>query len=147
MFYLLSHVHWPIVYRLLCACSFASVVSNSLGPHGPQPARCLCPWDSLSKNTGVGYYAVLQESFLTQGSNPHLLHYRSILYHWASGEALTLYCMLSHFSCVWLFLTLWTVARQAPLSMGFSRQEYWSGLPCPYPLLVATYYQDYDGEH
>ena len=29
--------------------------------------------------------------------------------------------------------TLWTVARQAPLSMGFSRQEYWSGLPCPLP--------------
>ena len=29
--------------------------------------------------------------------------------------------------------TLWTVARQALLSMGFSRQEYWSGLPCPLP--------------
>ena len=38
--------------------------------------------------------------------------------------------MLSHFSHVQLFVTLWTVARQAPLSMGFSRQEYWSGLPC-----------------
>ena len=34
-------------------------------------------------------------------------------------------------SHVWLFATLWTVARQAPLSMGFSRQEYWSGLSCP----------------
>ena len=32
-------------------------------------------------------------------------------------------CVLSHFSCVWLFVTLWTVARQTPLSMGFSRQE------------------------
>ena len=32
-----------------------------------------------------------------------------------------------------LFVTLWTVACQAPLSMGFSRQEYWSGLPCPIP--------------
>ena len=30
-------------------------------------------------------------------------------------------------------MTLWTVAHQAPLSMGFSRQEYWSGLPCPSP--------------
>ena len=40
--------------------------------------------------------------------------------------------MLSHFSRVWLFVSLWTVARQAPLSM-FSRQEYWSGLPCPPP--------------
>ena len=36
-------------------------------------------------------------------------------------------CMLSHFACVWLFATLWTVALQAPLSMGFSRQEYWRG--------------------
>ena len=36
----------------------------------------------------------------------------------------------SHFSCVQLCANLWTVARQAPLSMGFSRQEYWSGLPC-----------------
>ena len=34
-------------------------------------------------------------------------------------------------SRVQLFLTLWTVAFQAPVSMGFSRQEYWSGLPCP----------------
>ena len=41
--------------------------------------------------------------------------------------------MLSHFSCVPLFVNLWTVACQAPLSMGFSSQEYWSGLPCPSP--------------
>ena len=34
---------------------------------------------------------------------------------------------LSHVSCVRLFATLWPVAHQAPLSMGFSRQEYWSG--------------------
>ena len=38
-----------------------------------------------------------------------------------------------HFSCVQLFVTLWTVAHQAPLFMGFSRQEYWSGLPFPSP--------------
>ena len=41
--------------------------------------------------------------------------------------------MLNHFSCVQHFVTLWIVARQAPLSMGFSRQEYWSGLSCPPP--------------
>ena len=41
--------------------------------------------------------------------------------------------MPSCFSCARLFVTLWTVARQAPLSMRFSRQEYWSGLPCPSP--------------
>ena len=39
-------------------------------------------------------------------------------------------CVLSHFSRVQLFANLWPVAHQAPLSMGFSRQEYWSGLPC-----------------
>ena len=39
--------------------------------------------------------------------------------------------MLSCFSRVQLFATLWTVACQAPLSKGFYRQEYWSGLPCP----------------
>ena len=41
--------------------------------------------------------------------------------------------VVSHFSCVRLFLTAWTVAHQAPRSLGFSRQEYWSGLPCPPP--------------
>ena len=42
-------------------------------------------------------------------------------------------CMLSHFNCVWLFATLWSVARQAPLSMAFYRQEYWNGLLSPLP--------------
>ena len=40
-------------------------------------------------------------------------------------------CVLSCFSCVQFFVTLWTVALQARLSMEFSRQEYWAGLPCP----------------
>ena len=39
-------------------------------------------------------------------------------------------CILSH---IWLFATPWTATRQAPLSMGFSRQEHWSGLSCPPP--------------
>ena len=43
------------------------------------------------------------------------------------------FCVLSCFSHVWLFAFLWTVAHQAPLSIEFSRQEYWSGLPCPPP--------------
>ena len=42
-------------------------------------------------------------------------------------------CMLSCFSCVQLWATVWTLGHQAPLSMGFSRQEEWSGLPCPPP--------------
>ena len=46
-------------------------------------------------------------------------------------EALARGCVLSHFCCVQLFVTPWTVACQTPLTMGFSRQEYWSGLPFP----------------
>ena len=42
-------------------------------------------------------------------------------------------CVLSRFSCVWLFVTPWAVACQAPLSMGFSRQGHWTGLACPSP--------------
>jgi len=42
-------------------------------------------------------------------------------------------CMPSCFSCIQLFETLWTVACQASLSMGFSRQEHWNGLPCSPP--------------
>ena len=41
--------------------------------------------------------------------------------------------LVKSLSCVWLFETLWTVANQDPLSMGFSRQEYWSGLSFPSP--------------
>ena len=42
-------------------------------------------------------------------------------------------CVLSHFSCVQLFVALWTTACQPPLSMRFSRQDSWSGLPRPPP--------------
>ena len=60
-----------------------SVPSDSVQPHGLQPARLLCPWDSPGKNTGVDCHALLQGIFLTQGLNPHLLHllhYRQSLY-------------------------------------------------------------------
>ena len=53
--------------------------------------------------------------FPDQGVNPCLLHW----WKW------------SH--CFWVFATLWSVALQVPPSMGFSRQEYWSGLPFPSP--------------
>ena len=54
-----------------------------------------------------------------------LEHLQILVFGMGTGES-----VLNHFSHVWLFATLWTVAHQAPLSMGFSRQEYWSGLPC-----------------
>ena len=59
-----------------------SVVSNSLRPHGLQPTRLLCPWDSPGKNTGVGCHALLQGIFPTQGWNPPLV----CLPHWQAGS-------------------------------------------------------------
>ena len=64
----------------------SSVLSDSLGPHGLQPTRLLCPWDSPGKNTGVGCYACLQRIFLTQRLNLCLLRWQ-IFYHWAIWEA------------------------------------------------------------
>ena len=69
------------------SCLVDSVVFDSVRPHRLQPARLFCPWDSLGKNIGVGCHALLQGIFLTQGSNPGLLHCRQILYHWATREA------------------------------------------------------------
>ena len=63
-----------------CVCVSPSVVSEALRPHGLQPAGLLCPWDSPGRNTGVGSHSLLQRIFPTQGSNPHLLHCRQILY-------------------------------------------------------------------
>ena len=47
------------------------------------------------------------------------------------GLLIWLLCVPAKTLRVWICVTPWTIARQAPLSMGFSRQEYWSGLPCP----------------
>ena len=57
-----------------------SVMSNSLRPHRLQLTRLLCPLNFPSKNTGVGSHSLLQGIFLTQGSNPGLLHCRQIIY-------------------------------------------------------------------
>ena len=127
-------------------------MSDSLQPHGPWPARLLCPWDSPGKNTGVGCHFLLQGIFLTQGfEQPSPTSVSCIaggLFTLLSHEA----SMLSRFSCVRLFVFLWTMARQAPLSMEFPWQEYWSGLPFPSPgiflaqrlnLLYLLYWQLY----
>ena len=55
------------------ACSFASVMSDSLWPYGLYPTRLLCPWDSPGKNAGMGCHALLQGTLPTQGSNPSLM--------------------------------------------------------------------------
>ena len=79
-------------------------MSDSVRPHRRQPTRLPRPWDSPDKNTGVGCHFLLQ---------------------WMKVKSL---------SGVWLFATPWTAAHQAPPSMGFSRQEYWSGVPLPSPM-------------
>ena len=77
-----------INFRLLkllyiCACSLASVISDSLQLYGLKPSRLLCPWDSPCKKTGVGCHIILQEIFPTQESNAHLM-----LLHWQAGSLL-----------------------------------------------------------
>ena len=63
-----------------------------------------------------------------------ILCYGECPVHWQMFGSIYGYaCMLGHFSHVQLCGTLWTIACQGPLSMGFSTQEYWSGLPCPSP--------------
>ena len=97
-------------------------------------------WDSSGKNILdiLGCCAPLQGIFLTQGSNPHLLHFL----HWQVGSLplelprkpiVKTKVKVKSFSSVWLLATLWTVAYQAPLSMGFFREGYWSELPFPSP--------------
>ena len=120
---------------VLCVCS---VVSKSLQPHGLKPRRIFCPWNFPGKSTGVHCHCLLQGIFPTQGLN---LPFHIYLHCWddwrqerqKESESLrNLWnyrgCVLSCSSGVWLFVTLWTVVPQASLTMGFSRQEYWSGL-------------------
>ena len=64
-----SHVHAKLLQ------------SDFLWPYRLQPIRLFWPWDSSGTNTGVGCHAPLQGIFLTQGSNPGLLHYRQVLSH------------------------------------------------------------------
>ena len=115
-----------------------SVASHSLQSHGLQPARLLCPWDFPGKNTGIDCHLLLQGISLSQGSNPLSPVLAGRFFSTEPiGKPLidtcVCACILSLFSHVPLSVTLWTVAHQAPLFMGFSRQEYQSGLPFPPP--------------
>ena len=96
-----------------------SVMSNSLWPHGLEPARFLCPWDFSGENTIAGCHFLLQGIFPSQGSNLCLLHWL---------------LLLRRFSRVRLCATPQTAAQQAPPSLGFSRQEHCSGVPFPSPV-------------
>ena len=63
--------------QILCLFMLSHLAkSDSLLPHGLKPARVLCPQDFPGKNTGLDCHFLLQGIFLTQGSNPHLLHWQ-----------------------------------------------------------------------
>ena len=120
-------------------------MSNSVRPHRRQPTRLLRPWDSPGKNTGVGCHFLLQcrkvksESEVTQpcldpmdcslpGSSAHGVFQARVL-EW--GCHFLLHLQHSVLFIVQLSTTPWTAAYQAPPSVGFSRQQYWSGVPLP----------------
>ena len=82
-------------------------MSDSVWLHRRQPTRLPRPWDSPGKNTGVGCHFLLQCMEVKSESEVAQ-------------------------SCPTV-ATPWTAAHQAPPSMGFSRQKYWSGVPLPSP--------------
>ena len=118
------------VPSLVCPglCSVAQSCPTLCDPMDCSPPGSSVHGNSPDKNTGVGCHVLLQGIFPTQESKPGLLHCRRILYQLSyQGSPKSL-------SRVRLFVTPWMVTLQAPLSRGFSRQEYWSGLPFPPPL-------------
>ena len=82
---------WPSVHVLGQSFSFSHVWILWL--HGLYPASLLCPWDFPDKNTGMGCHFLLQGIFLSQGSNPGLLHCRQILYWLSHQEAQNAYVL------------------------------------------------------
>ena len=75
-------------------------MSDSLRPHGLQPSRLLCSWDSIGQNPGVGCHALLRGTFLTQGLDLHLSHL-------LNGQASFLpLCHLVAQECVYLSFNL-----------------------------------------
>ena len=137
---------WP---RRLCVCHFVLVfyilpcfLSNSLkftGSFQPQNLQTSSfpPWDHLlspsSRHLSLSLQVPLRLHLLGKSilwdSEKH--PFPCCMLSWHPGLLFNMHaCVLSH---VRLFVTPWTVAWQAPLSIGFSRQAYWSGLPFPPP--------------
>ena len=90
-------------------------MSDSVWSHRWQPTRLPRPWDSPGKNTGVGCHFLLQ----------------------------CIKMKVKSLSRVRLLVITWTAAHQAPPSMGFSRQEYWSGVPLPSPKFLLYRFKLY----
>ena len=107
-----GHLFWVLVLEDLCrfaccCCWVTSVVSDSVWPHRRQPTRLSRPWDSPGKNTGVGCYFLLQCMKVKSESE-------------VAQSCLTL---SDPMDC----------SPPGSSIHGFSRQEYWSGVPLPSP--------------
>ena len=109
----LFHYWWeckltrPLWKTVCCCCCIASVVSDSVWPHRRQPTRLPVP--GILQARTLEWVAI---------SFSHAWKWR---------------VKVKSLSRVWLLATPWTAAYQAPPSMGFSRQKYWSGVPLPSP--------------
>ena len=95
--------------------------------------RFLCPWNSPGKNTGVSCYFLLQGIFLSQESSPCLLCLLYWLVDSLSLSTAAAAAAKSLQSCPTLCNPI-DSSPPAPPSLGFSRQEHWSGLPFPSPM-------------
>ena len=118
--------------RMLCAAWRIFFPDHGLNPH-PCIGSAECNhWTTREVPVLTSYLLILNLFTLLCVLQvwPHLLPDTCL-----TSFQIVLFCMpvLSQFSHVWLSVTVWTVACQAPLSMGFPRQEYWSGLLCPPP--------------
>ena len=150
----------PCVYWVQLYVLSWQVISDSVQPPWTIAHQAPLSMEFSRKNNGVGCHFLLQRIFPTQGSVLYLLCLlHSVTYdslknsliscdqQYIMDNCTVLFLKLwndiwHHISFkrkvkvkslrrVWLFATPWTVAYQVPLSMGFSRQEYWSGFPFP----------------
>ena len=96
-----------VISNAAAAAKLCQSCTDSVQPQSWQPTRLLHPWDSPGKNTGVGCHFLLQCMKVKSESEVA--------------------------QCFRLLATPWTAAYKAPPPMGFSRQEYWSGMPLPSP--------------
>ena len=111
----LIRVHWSVRNQAQEIQKLIMVLNNDLFPHQKLDKNSRFQWFHFP----ALFFPFMLLSSLTQLETE------------VNGRSSV--CVLSRFSRVWLFATPWTVALQAPLSMGFSRQEYWSGSPNPSP--------------
>ena len=108
-------------------------MSDSLRRHGLQPTRLLCPWNFPGKNYCSGLPFPAPRDLPDPGMEPGSFSSPVLAGRFFTTVPPERKKKVKSHSCVRLFATPWTAAHQAPLSMEFSRQEYWNGLPSPSP--------------